>query len=261
MYTPSFRIESLPDSDGGLQNFEGPLSLILQLLNKNKIEIRDICISDILEQYNAQIKAAQESDLDVASEFIQMASYLLYIKSVMLLTGEKNTSELEELILSLEKLKARDTFDAVKSVLPSFSSMLSSGVGIYCRGPLFESPSENNQTVEFNFEGLLSGLLSVFTRSSGMLLSEKDFSESVPSKIKYSVREKCSQLLGIVKNGPHSLSVLYSLCKSRTEIVATFISILELCSLGSLSVSSNGDDYVIESTGMDSAGILDHIKE
>ena len=75
--------------------FEGPLDLLLTLIAKNKIDITDIIIADLLDQYMEQIKLMQEEELDVASEFLEMASRLVYIKSVSLLP--KYEEEAEEL--------------------------------------------------------------------------------------------------------------------------------------------------------------------
>ena len=67
-----------------LEVFDGPLDLLLHLLSKNKVEITDIPIAEILEQYLAYIRQMQEFDLEVASEFITMAAQLMYIKSKMM---------------------------------------------------------------------------------------------------------------------------------------------------------------------------------
>ena len=75
--------------------FEGPLDLLLTLISKNKIDIYDISIVDLLDQYMEQINRMQENQMDVASEFLTMASRLVYIKSVMLLP--KYEEEAEEL--------------------------------------------------------------------------------------------------------------------------------------------------------------------
>lgn len=260
MSTPCFHLEGLVTEDGSPMDFEGPLSLILQLLKKNRIEIRDIRISEILDQYNAYLDTAREMNLDIASEFIQMASYLLFIKSKMLLSGDRDNSELEELISSLEKLEARDTFNTIKTVIPEISSIMSSGSLYYCRGPLLRD-DETESEGEYNIEGLLKALLAIFTRSSGMFLSEREFSTSLPARIQYSVRDKCKELLSLLENGPRSLNSLYSQCKSRSELVATFISVLELCSLGSLSVTAKGSGYSIRSTGLSSEKVLEQISD
>ena len=106
MTDPTFRLEGvIRERDDSLADFEGPLSLILQLLSKNKIEIRDISVADILDQYLAYLDEMQRMDLEIASEFVQMAAYLLYIKTRTLLASDKEISELEQLVSSLEQLK------------------------------------------------------------------------------------------------------------------------------------------------------------
>ena len=125
-----------------MADFEGPLSLILLLLSKNKIEIRDIKISDILDQYLEYLNAMEKLDLEIASEFVQMASYLLYIKTRMLLTEEKEVTELEQLIASLEQLKCKDTYAAVKTVTPMLRRRSPDRPALFrraCREPLPKS--------------------------------------------------------------------------------------------------------------------------
>ena len=118
MDNPNFFLEGIVREKDEMQNFEGPLSLILQLLSKNKIEIRDISISDILDQYLDYLDQMQSMDLEIASEFVQMAAHLLYIKTRTLLAGDEEVSELEVLMSSLEQLKARDVFASVQQVIP-----------------------------------------------------------------------------------------------------------------------------------------------
>ena len=67
-----------------LEDFDGPLDVILLLLSKNKIEIQDVNITSILEQYLAWLDERKRMDMEVASEFIAMASHLMYIKTRML---------------------------------------------------------------------------------------------------------------------------------------------------------------------------------
>jgi segregation and condensation protein A len=108
--TPVFRLEGVVRAKAEVSDFEGPLTLILTLLSNNKIEIRDISISLILDQYLAYLDTMAVLDLDVASEFITMASHLMYIKTKMLLEGAEETEELTELISTLEELRGREKF-------------------------------------------------------------------------------------------------------------------------------------------------------
>ncbi len=88
MPEPKYKLEQL--------NFDGPLDLLLQLIEKNKIDIYDIPIVEITEQYFAYINAMEQKDLDVMSDFLLMASILLDIKSRMLLPKEEKQEEEEE---------------------------------------------------------------------------------------------------------------------------------------------------------------------
>ena len=89
MDDPIFKLEKVVQTRGDepLEDFEGPLDLILYLLSKNKIEIQDIPIALILEQYQAYLEKRKRMDLEVASEFITMAAQLMFIKTRMLLTS------------------------------------------------------------------------------------------------------------------------------------------------------------------------------
>ena len=127
MENPTFHLEGLIRDKDETEDFTGPLSLILMLLSKNKIEIRDLHIADILDQYLDYIAKMQEMDLDVASEFVQMASYLVYLKTRTLLAGEEEVDELQELMSSLEKLRCQDVYVQLKAVTPALSAMSQQG--------------------------------------------------------------------------------------------------------------------------------------
>ena len=130
MENPSYHLEGVVREKNELQDFEGPLSLILMLLSKNKIEIRDLKIADILDQYLDYLARMQSMDLEIASEFVQMASHLLYIKTKTLLSSDEGEpSELELLMQSLEALRARDTLAAIAAL------------GAACAAEFFVSPT------------------------------------------------------------------------------------------------------------------------
>lgn len=98
-----------------LQNFEGPFDLLFHLIEKNKVDIYDIPINEITDQYMEYLFAMQELDLEIASEFLVMASTLLHIKSRMLLPDHREKEEdsldpREELILSLVEYKRYKEF-------------------------------------------------------------------------------------------------------------------------------------------------------
>ena len=82
-----------------------------------------------------------------------------------------------------------------------------------------------------------------------------------PSRIVFEVKTKSRQLIEKLRSGPKKLSELYSECESRSEIVATFISVLELCSIGSVLISGDDGEYVLEFVGGDTEDILEKIVE
>ena len=110
-----------------LEDFTGPLDLILSLLSKNKMEIKDIQISLILEQYLDWMDRRKALDLDVASEFVTMAAHLVYIKTRMLLSinDEEAMSEMEQLIASLEEHQRQESYLKIKAVAPQLGNAIS----------------------------------------------------------------------------------------------------------------------------------------
>ena len=259
---PTFRLEGVVHERDSLADFEGPLSLILQLLSKNKIEIRDISVSEILDQYLAYLDEMQRMDLEVASEFVQMAAYLLYIKTRTLLAADKEVTELEQLMSSLEQLKAKGARDAVKSVLEMFGAMSENGKDLFTRGQ--EPLSREAKTYDYRHESaeLLGALLSVFMRPDIKPPAPRELAKLAPKRIVYGVRDKSREIIErLSSRGRATLGELCAESRSRSEVVAVFLSVLELCSMGSLIISEAGNDLVLEFTGGDTEKILEAIEE
>ena len=259
MDNPNFFLEGIVREKDEMQNFEGPLSLILQLLSKNKIEIRDISISDILDQYLEYLDQMQSMDLEIASEFVQMAAHLLYIKTRTLLAGDEEVSELEVLMSSLEQLKARDIFASVQQVIPELKKASEIGLLYYAKQP--EPLHQEKREYEYRHEpvDLLRAMYRIYAR--GGKAAAPDFGDSVPKRIIYSVRDKSMQILQRIRKGSVTLHSLYREFRSRSEVVATFLSILELCSIGSLRIERREAEYELSFIGGDVDEILEKIVE
>lgn len=260
MDNPTFHLDGVVKDRNELQDFDGPLSLILMLLSKNKIEIRDIKISEILDQYLEYLDRMEKMDLEITSEFVQMASHLLYIKTRTLLAGEEEVSELEELMTSLEQLKCKDIYSAVQRITPELKKASEKGLLYYAKLP--EPMPDIKREYEYRHEpaDLFRALYTVITR--GGKPSEPELAHRLaPSRIVYEVRTKSRELIDRLQTGPAKLSELYSECRSRSEIVATFISILELCSMGSVELTGDESDYTLSFTGGDVGEIIDRITE
>lgn len=257
----TFHLEGIVKEKNELQDFSGPLSLILMLLSKNKIEIRDIKIADILDQYLAYLAEMERMDLEIASEFVQMASHLLYIKTRTLLAADTEVSELEELISSLEQLKCRDVYASLQKIIPELKSASENGLLYYSKQP--EPLPRINRDYEYRHEPveLFRSLYTVLTRGSGTFAEPQTAERLAPAKIVYEVRQKSRELITRLSLGDELLTRLYAECKSRSEIIATFISVLELCNIGSVHLESENGDYRLSFTGGNTDEILERIVE
>ena len=264
MEDPNFYLEGVLHEKDELKDFEGPLSLILLLLQKNKIEIRDISVSEILDQYLAWLNKMQEMDLEITSEFVRMAAYLLYIKTKMLLTSdEEEITELEALLESLEQLKCRDVLTAAREVSPALGEAYKRGALLFSRQSEAPPPQASEYTYHHAPVELLKALLHVFSGSTERPVDLTEIAQAMPHRIIYSVRSKSRQILDRLRLRNISLNELYSDCRTRSEIVATFVAILELAAVGSvlISVSRHGDGYDLSFNGGDIDEILEMIEE
>ena len=249
MDTPVFKLEGVVKSKNDISDFEGPLSLILLLLSRNRIEIRDISISLILEQYLQYLGEMSELDLDIASEFVAMASHLAYIKTKMLLTGEEEVeSEIEQLISSLEKLQQGDRYLQIKEAAQTLSGMYLRGASMMAGPP--EPLSDEPLAYAHQSGDLLKAMQNLINREDALIKSMNTREVLYPEKSVYSIPEKISQLLDALKREKQiNLQSLILSSESRTELIATFIAILELCRVGSVLLSDDKEDITISYTG------------
>ena len=221
MDNPVFKLEGVVHerSAEALQDFEGPLDLILFLLSKNKIEIQDIPIALILEQYLAYLEQRKQLDLEVASEFITMAAHLMYIKTRMLLSleDEQAQSEMDELIASLKERAQKDTYLRIKTLTETLGPMGEFGRSITTRDP---EPMQRGKIYEYSHEK--ADL--VLAMQAIAALSE------IVRREPYPVKGKAEEILRRLKEyGMTRFQLLFRGSRSRSEIVATFIAVLELC--------------------------------
>lgn len=258
MDNPNFFLEGVVKEKNEFQDFEGPLSLILHLLSKNKIEIRDISIADILDQYLEYLEKMQSMDLEIASEFVQMAAHLLYIKTRTLLSSDEEVSELEVLMSSLEQLKCRDIFASVQKVLPELKAASELGLLYHAKQP---EPLPTDKEYKYNHKpvDLLQALYSMYSRGGKPV--PPDMQDSIPHKLVYSIRDKSFELLQRLKECPARLDELYQSCRSKSEVVATFVSVLELCSMGSIEINRCDEGYRLRFIGGDLDEIMEKIVE
>lgn len=249
MDSPVFKLEKVVRTrTEEMQDFEGPLDLILFLLSRNKMEIQDISIALICDQYLDWLARRQSMDLEIASEFITMASQLMYIKSRMLLSveDEEAQTEMDALIESLEERKRNENYAKIKELAARLGPYGEFGRNILTRDP---EPLEHGKVYEYNqrVTDLSAALAELRNRSARVLPSPEAAFREIAQHEPYPVESKAQEILRRLKTeGLLRFVRLFFGCGSRSEIVATFLAILELCRQRALRLIGSPSDYAVE---------------
>ncbi len=233
METPIYKLEKVVQDKGQeeLADFEGPLDLILFLLSKNKIEIQDIPIALILEQYLAYLEQRRQMDLEVASEFITMAAHLMYIKTRMLLSleDEEARSEMDALIQSLAERQRGEAYARVRQLAERLGPRGEFGRSILTRPP---EPVERGKVFEYDQQpgDLVIAMQEVLDRRGQPDTPPLRAFDQIVGREPYPVETKAKELLHRLKEGGMTrFLLLFRGSRSRSELVATFMAVLELC--------------------------------
>lgn len=233
MENPVFKLEKVVRSktEEEMQDFEGPLDLILFLLGKNKMEIQDISISLICDQYLRWLEQRQKLDLEVASEFVTMASHLVYLKTRMLLSIEdaEAQSEMDALIQSLEERRRSENYVLVKSLAAELDPMGEFGRNILTRNP---EPVKRGKIYEYSHEpgDLVLAMAEIHSRTERAMPPPVSVFRDIVSHEPYPVESKAREIIRRLKeHGMTRFRLLFQGNRSRSEVVATFLAVLELC--------------------------------
>ncbi len=228
-------MESLPQLNYKLESFEGPLDLLLSLIAKNKINIYDIQISELLEQYMEQIELMRENQMDIASEFLAMASRLVYIKSAMLLP--KYEDEAEELKKELSGQLIE--YQLCKEIAAKMS-------GIYDFDTFFKDASPVKFDLTYNRkhdpQDIVKGYIDAVGRGRRKLPPpESAFSGIIERKI-VSVNARIISVMRKLWHGKRvKYQELFTAVNERSELVATFLAVLELVKGKRVRIDGDGD--------------------
>ena len=260
MENPVYKLEKVvrSKSEEEMQDFEGPLDLILFLLGKNKMEIQDISISLICDQYMAWLARRQEMDLEVASEFVTMASQLVYIKTRMLLSihDEEALSEMEQLIASLEEHQRNENYLKIKEITPLLDRRYGYGRDFITKVPETIQPDRTYRHVH-DREDLKKAILSVLSRADHQLPPPVAAFQGIVGREPYPVSEKAGEIIRrLLRTGVTRFRALFQGNRSRSEVVATFLAVLELCKARRLRLAGTAEDCTVTSTdGTETEGI------
>jgi segregation and condensation protein A len=230
--------------------FDGPLDLLLHLIKRNRVEITDIPVATICDQFHAYMQLMEELNLDVAGEYIYEAAVLIHIKSKMLLPrtpraeGEPEEDPRQELVDRLLEYRR------LKEIAQSFAEVDRTRMGIWTRRPqpLPTLPEDEEATIDL-------GEVSLFDLLGALKTALVRYDREHPPPLQlsleeFSVRGQFDRLMGILDAGhPYDLIADLRERSCRAEAIATFLAVLELARLNLVRVhQTEGGDVLLYRT-------------
>ena len=233
--------------DFKINDFEGPLDLLLHLIKINEMDIMNIQIEKITDQYVNYINSLEKMNIEVASEYLVMASELIHIKSKLLLPNETIESEDEEEINSKEELINRLLeYDAYKKISNILEEKNENRSLIYTKLPENINNYIDDKPIEQN--GEIDDLVNAFK----LFLERNKKNKPLKTKVtvnEISITKRCNDIRNVLKsNKKVSFFKLFEY-NSKDYIVVTFLAILEMCKNKELTISQDDTfgDIVVES--------------
>ncbi len=209
-----------------LEIFEGPLDLLLYLIKKEELNIYDIPVARITDQYLQYLELMRLLDLDIAGEFLVMAATLMQIKSRMLLPPDGTTPEEEEEDPREELIRKLLEYRWFKEAASCLEDLESKRRQRFTRSPA--APAEGGEEERF-FEASLFDLITAFSK----VLKEAPreiFQEIIRDE--FTVEEKIRELLERLQAGNRiRFTELFQAAKNKAEIIALFLALLEVIRL------------------------------
>lgn len=222
-----------------LDVFEGPLDLLLHLISKNKLNIYDINLSELVDQYTDHIRAMEAADVEIASEFLEMAARLVYLKTVSLLPKHEEAQQLKEELTGelLEYQTCRQMAEVLGNMTEGFGCFIRSAEPV---------EADKTYTRRHDKNDMLTSYLAAVGRGMRKLPPQTTvFSKIVAKKI-VSVSSKIVSLLRGLRNvKKRKFSSVFENAESRSELVATFLAVLELIKDKRIAVIGEGENTSI----------------
>lgn len=216
-------------------DFEGPLDLLLFLISKNKLNINDIEISLLVDQYLEQVELLKIDKAETASEFLQMASRLIYLKTVSLLPKSEETEQLKEQ-LSQELIE----YETCKKLAKALSER-SEGFDRFPKPPE-KIEFDNTYELKHPAETLFTAYFDAVGRGKRKLPPSPTVFTKIVAKKVVSVSSRVVYVLrDLSKKGKIKIYSLFKKSTSRSELVATFLAVLELCKADRVKISGDGE--------------------
>ena len=231
-----------------INDFEGPLDLLLHLVKTSKMDIYDISIEKITKQYLDFIKSMQDMNLDVASEYLVMASELIEIKSKLLLPNNNDLGEDEYEEDPRENLINRMLeYEKYKNMIETFKELENERKDIFTKEPInlneYRDTDIKNEG-DVSLEDLLNALNEFLQRKEELKPRETKI-----TKKELSVTQRTNQIRNILRSKKKvSFFDLFEI-KTKPYVVVTFLSILEMAKHGEIKIiqENNFNNIIIDS--------------
>lgn len=232
-----------------LEVFDGPLDLLLHLISKNKVNIYDIPIVEILDQYNQALAEMQERDLSITCDFVAMSAHLLYIKSKMLLPKYDDIDDEEDPRARLVEMLLE--YQRIKEVSGTLNSRAEKGLDIYTKMPEQITP---DKTYKYSHDrmDLRLAILNMLERAETKIPPKITNFAGIVGREVYSVGKKVSYILKrLLSMKKTSFIDLFDSVRSRSEVVATFLAVLELCKTNRIKISEDTENISLLTENVD----------
>ena len=215
--------------------YDAPLDLILHLLQKHKLSILDIDISSLLEQYLDAIASMQQQNLEVQSEFLEMASRLVHIKTVTLLPKHKEEGDKLREQLTGQLIEYSMCKQAAVTLRQQYI-----GQEVFVRQPM-EFEIDPTYNITHDAHELYSALTDATGKGARHLPPPRESFDPLVTRPVVSVTAKIFTVLRILRlGGPARMEALYSHSTGRSGVVATFLAVLELIKSGKVCLEDQG---------------------
>ncbi len=226
-----------------LEVFDGPLDLLLHLIAKNKLNIYDIPIVEILEQYNKALDEMQERNLDITCDFVAMSAHLLYIKSKMLLPKHEDADDEEDPRARLVEMLLE--YQKIKEVSGELNARAEVGLDMYTKMPEQITPDKTYRYSHDKLD-LKFAILNMLEKGESKIPPKISNFAGIVGREVYSVGKKVAYILkNLIKSKKIVFLDLFKEVKTRSEVVATFLAVLELCKTDKIKVSDNEKDIML----------------
>ncbi len=236
-----------------IEQFEGPLDLLLHLINKACIDIEDIFVSKVTGQYLSYVSSMSELSMESASEFLEMAAILVYIKSRMILPfGDDEADEDEEEDPEQELIQRLKTYKAFKDACEEMKAYEERGLRAYYKLPEeIAYPDERVEIEEISLQGLFEAFAELMARIPDGE-AERIEEVEIPQEA-FTIKDRTKHILKKLSElNTATFFSLFSDARTKMEVAVTFIALLELIHESIVTIKQSGsyeDIYITRKAG------------